>query len=296
MNITKLPFSNISVSEIGLGGMSLPSDEVTVKEVVFKALDAGINFIDTADLYQNGKNESNLGNILLSERKNVIIGSKVGNVMNPDGKSWHWDPSPAHIVKSIDESLKRLKTDYLDLYQLHGGMLQDPWEDIISTFEKLKEIGKIRSYGISSIRPNVIRKVMGLGKLSTIMMQYSPLDRRAEEIVFPFLENTETKILTRGALAKGLLIDKPLSSYQNVDISIVKEVKDMITELSFPNQATCIRFGLFPKPVGSLVIGASKVDQVEKMLSSYNLSSSISDNLIEELRQALPLSYYDNHR
>lgn len=296
MNYTKLPYTDLNISEIGLGGMSLTGDESLVKEVVFKAIDGGINLIETADLYQNGRNEEMLGRILQSNRKDVILASKVGNVMNPDGLSWHWDPSPAHILEGIDKSLKRLNTDYIDLYQLHGGMISDPWEDIISTFEELKAMGKIRAYGISSIRPNVIRKVMGMGTPSSIMMQYSPLDRRPEEIVFPFLDHTETKVLTRGALAKGLLIDKPLKSYQNVDVSVVKEVKEMILAYPYAPEATCIRFGLFPKTVGSLVIGASKEKQVEKMLEGYQFSKLIPENILEELRKALPLAYYENHR
>src|SRR5690606_9229635 len=110
-------------------------------------------------------------------------------------------------------SLKRLQTDYIDLYQLHGGTTEDPWHDILEAFQLLRNQGKIRAFGISSIRPNVIKKVMAMNPPATILMQYSPLDRRPEEEVFPALQETLTRVLVRGAFAKGVLIDKPAADF-----------------------------------------------------------------------------------
>ena len=87
---------------------------------------------------------------------------------------------------AVDQSLKRLQTDYIDLYQLHGGTIEDPIDEMIEAFETLKAAGKIRYYGISSIRPNVIREYVKRSSIVSVMMQYSLLDRRPEEeMLFP---------------------------------------------------------------------------------------------------------------
>ena len=185
MEYVLLGKSEISVSQIGFGCMSLQlNDPRHDIKLIEEACDGGINFFDTADLYNLGQNERLLGRAAGQiGRERMIIASKVGNQWSPDG-SWTWNPEPAYIAKAIEHSLKRLKTDYIDLYQLHGGTIEDPIDDIISTFENLKNVGKIRSYGISSIRPNVIRKWASSSKMDSIMMQYSLLDTRPEEVAF----------------------------------------------------------------------------------------------------------------
>src|SRR5690606_30287960 len=114
-------------------------------------------------------------------RKDVFIATKVGNQWTPGEDSWTWNPSPSHIVNGLKMSLRRLQTDYVDVYQLHGGTIDDPWDDIIETFEQLKKEGLIREYGISSIRPNVFKPFLENSNAVSNMMQYSILDRRPEE-------------------------------------------------------------------------------------------------------------------
>src|SRR5690606_7630224 len=161
---------------IGLGCMSLPERFADAQKIIHRALDSEISFFDTADLYQKGKNEENLGKALRGRRGELILATKVGNQWNPDGKSWTWNPRKEYILKAVEESLKRLQTDYIDLYQLHGGRTEDPWHDILEAFQLLRNQGKIRAFGISSIRPNVIKKAMAMNPPATILMQYSPLD------------------------------------------------------------------------------------------------------------------------
>ncbi|MBU5914582.1 aldo/keto reductase, partial [Vibrio cholerae O1] len=112
---------------------------------------------DTADMYDKGINESVVGKALLKyqQRDDIFIGTKVGNRLTKDG-STTWDPSKSYIKEAVKGSLKRLGIDHIDLYQLHGGTIDDPLDETISAFDELKQEGIIRAYGISSIRPNVI--------------------------------------------------------------------------------------------------------------------------------------------
>lgn len=138
--------------------MSLSTDKKKATGIIDMALDAGINYFDTADLYDFGANEEMIGTILGKRRQDVIVATKVGNRWTEGKEGWHWDASPSYIKEAVRASLKRLGTDYIDVYQLHGGTFEDDWDGIIETFEDLKTDGLIREYGISSIRPNVLKR------------------------------------------------------------------------------------------------------------------------------------------
>ncbi len=292
------PFSSSSVktTPIGLGCMSLPEDDATSKKIIDATLASGINLLDTADLYQNGRNEEMIGKAIKGRRNEVILASKVGNQMRSDGSGWDWNPRKAYILEAIEKSLKRLQTDYLDLYQLHGGTMEDPWEETLEAFEILKNQGKIKAFGISSIRPNVIRKVLTMSNPSTIMMQYSPLDRRPEEEAFPLISSKETKVLVRGSLAKGMLINKEAEEYLDLSKQKIQLIKDEIKGSGYIPEAFLIKFGLSQKAVGALIIGASSVAQVEKMAHGYEESQKIPDQVILDFREKFSPNYYQQHR
>lgn len=296
MERLKLKGTEIEISCIGLGCMSLKGDFNSDQAIISQALDGGINFLDTADLYQKGLNEEIIGAAIRGKRNEIVLATKVGNEMNPDGKGWTWNPRKEYILKAVEESLKRLQTNYIDLYQLHGGTIEDPLEETFEAFEILKSQGKIRAFGISSIRPNVIRKVMQIQQPTTIMMQYSPLDRRPEETIFSFLENTNSSVLVRGSLAKGILIDKPEEGFLDFNSDQVRAIRERIKSFGFSPEAFLIRFGLAEPAVASLVIGASSVDQVEKMLKGFEESLTIPVELIQKLKAEFPANHYDQHR
>ena len=288
--------SSFDLPSIGLGCMSLPADYTAAKAILDEAFDLGIRFFDTADLYQRGLNEQHLGKALEGKRAQVILATKVGNQWNSSGSSWTWNPTKSYILQGVAESLKRLKSDYIDLYQLHGGTLEDPWEETLEAFQLLKEQGKILAFGISSIRPNVIRKVMAMTPPKTIMMQYSPLDRRPEEDVFPLLEKTDTKVLVRGAFAKGLLINKTETDFLDFSKAQVSQLRDAIAETGLMPEAVLIRYGLSPESVGSLVIGASSVSQVRQLVKGYEDSQSVPNEIIRRLKADFPANRYTDHR
>lgn len=292
-------FSNsgmLSLPAIALGCMSLPESYSEAEKILHRAMDSGISFFDTADLYQKGKSEENLGRALKAKRAHLLLSTKVGNQWNKEKTAWSWNPRKAYMLQAVEESLKRLRTDYIDLYQLHGGTLDDPWDEIVEAFELLKNQGKIRAFGISSIRPNVIRKIMDMNPPATIMMQYNPLDRRPEEEIFPLLEKTDTRVLARGAFAKGILIDKPIVSFLDLPGEKVSEIKAEIFSLGFSHEAVLIRFGLAEKAVSSLVIGASSPEQVDKLVKGFEESQTVPADLIQQLKRKFPPNLYHDHR
>jgi aryl-alcohol dehydrogenase-like predicted oxidoreductase len=206
----KLGNSDLFVSEIGLGCMSLGTDEKKAAIIIQAALEEGINYFDTADLYDFGINEEIVGKSLKPVREQVVIATKVGNRWNENHDGWSWDPSGDYIKTAVKDSLHRLKTDYIDLCQLHGGTIEDNIDETISAFEDLKKEGVIRYYGISSIRPNVIKSYTTKSSIQSVMMQYSLLDRRPEEWM-SLLSEHNISIIARGPLAKGLLSERILA-------------------------------------------------------------------------------------
>lgn len=176
-----LGHSDLEISEIGLGCMSLGTDKAKALSILDEAIELGINYLDTADLYDFGRNEEIVGEAVKNRRHDIILATKAGNRWNDDKDGWHWDASKGYIKEAVKNSLRRLKTDYIDLYQLHGGTMEDHIDETIEAFEDLKQEGVIRYYGISSIRPNVIKEYVKKSNITSIMMQYSLLDRRPEE-------------------------------------------------------------------------------------------------------------------
>src|SRR5689334_22717166 len=126
MKYNLLGNSALKISQVSFGCMSLGDDHLTNSNLLHQAFDQGINYFDTADIYQNGFNEVTIGKAFKKIRQQVIIATKVGNQTKSNGSGFDWNPSKAHILQSVDESLKRLQTDYIDLYQLHGGTMEDP--------------------------------------------------------------------------------------------------------------------------------------------------------------------------
>lgn len=299
----KLGNSDLWVTELGLGCMSIGVKEKAAREIIEAALEEGINYFDTADLYDFGENEKIVGTALKEVRDKVIIATKVGNRWKPDKSGWSWDPSKSYIKEAVKQSLKRLGTDYIDLYQLHGGTIEDRIDDVIEAFEELKAEGLIRYYGISSIRPNVIREYVKKSYLVSVMMQYSILDRRAEEEALPFLDEHGVSAVTRGPLAKGLLTDKMLKKvsqkgYQDYSqeelLHVLPALKDKLAgDRSFTEIA--LQYNLAHPAVASVIAGASSPEQVRANSHAIN-SQSLTEDEIALIKTFSKAAFYKEHR
>jgi aryl-alcohol dehydrogenase-like predicted oxidoreductase len=298
MEYTTLGKSDLRISKISLGCMSLTGSIDEAETVIARALEAGINYFDTADLYEGGANESKIGTLLQRRRKDVIIATKVGNQMRADGSGWDWNPRKEYILKSVEESLKRLKTDYIDLYQLHGGTLEDPIDETIEAFEILKEQGKILFYGISSIRPNVIREYVAKSNIVTVMMQFSLLDRRPEEQAFQILENNGISVLARGVVAQGLLAGKEAKVYLERPLDEVAIAARAVREVSGSKRTltqTAILYVLSKKVVASAVFGTGSAQHLSEATGVFDVPPLAPDEL-QYLDEQVKPNLYTVHR
>ncbi|MCH1624834.1 aldo/keto reductase [Ferdinandcohnia quinoae] len=301
MNKRRIGTSNLYVSEIGLGCMSIGTDERHATHIIDSALDLGINYLDTADLYDQGLNEEFVGKTIKGKRQNIILATKVGNRLEKGKEGWTWDPSKAHIKEAVKESLMRLQTDYIDLYQLHGGTMEDHIDDTIEAFEELKEEGVIRYYGISSIRPNVIREYVNRSSIISVMMQYSILDRRPEEQVYSFLKEHNVSVVARGPVAKGLLTDRLSDNHNDYLEYSVDELKHIIPLLKEkvapgrPLTELALRYCLHEDVVASVVVGASKLEQLQRNVEAVT-SKPLTELEIQEIRSITKASVYKQHR
>ncbi|WP_432359148.1 aldo/keto reductase [Sporosarcina sp. UB5] len=291
--------SGMYVSELGLGCMSFPDDLEEVKSIVDVALEAGINFFDTADLYAGGRNESLVGEALKGRRDEIILATKVGNRMLPGEDGWVWDASKKYIMEAVKDSLKRLGTDYIDLYQLHGGTMEDDASETIEAFEALKKEGVIRQYGISSIRPNVIERFLTNSSAVSVMMQYSLLDRRPEEW-FPMIHEAGASVITRGTLAKGLLTDEGMSrvakmdGFAAYDAGSLKETVAKVHESTTNVHSLALSFNLKQDVVATALIGASSKEQLLDSIIAYEKAVERSE--VESVPQMTEAHRYEEHR
>ncbi|AYA36435.1 aldo/keto reductase [Hymenobacter oligotrophus] len=298
MNYNHLGTSALRVSEIGFGCMSLTLDQAYSSQLLRSAFEQGINFFDTADLYDQGQNEILVGAALRDVRSKVIIATKVGNQWRSDGSGWDWNPSKAHILQAVEHSLRRLGTDYIDLYQLHGGTIDDPIDETIEAFEMLQQQGKIRYYGISSIRPNVIRAYAERSNATSVMMQYSLLDRRPEETCLPLLEQKQISVLARGSLAQGLLLGKAPQAYLGHSAEQVAKAAEVLQQVAGHQRSAAsatVRWVLQKPAVASAVIGIRSEAHLHEALAAGHAKALIHEELTT-LRQTVPALRYEQHR
>lgn len=304
MKLNRLGQSELFVSEIGLGCMSLGTDEKQAAALIHEALERGVNFLDTADLYNEGFNEEMIGRAISGRRSDVVLATKVGNRWETGKEGWTWDPSKAYIKAAVKDSLRRLKTDYIDLYQLHGGTLDDPIDETIEAFEELKQEGHIRYYGISSIRPNVIRQFAERSNIVSVMSQYSILDRRPEESVLPLLADKGISLIARGPVAKGILTnngqDKSAKGYLDYSAEELVALRDGLMKLGGGNESRelvhlAMRYVLSNPVVATTIPGASSLEQLRSNVQATK-ATPLSESELEEIRGLSKLAQYEQHR
>jgi len=229
MEYRKLGRTGLRVSEVAFGAWAIggPSalgdtqigwgkvDDATSVRALEAAVDAGVNFFDTADVYGAGHSEELIGRTFAGRRDRIIISSKVGNRVGPDNK-WFKDFSPAWINEAIEGSLKRLQTDYVDLYHLHSPGADFVYTDeIVNALDALKKQGKIRFYGVSltpagrGIRPSDQGlRILKTGKCDFFQVVYNMLEREPEDELLPACQRENVGIIARVPLASGFLTGK----------------------------------------------------------------------------------------
>jgi len=209
MKKRKLGISNLEVSAIGFGCMGLnyayssTLDKQGAIALVRAAVERGVTFFDTAEVYGPFTNEELVGEALVTLRKKVVIATKFG-IKNKDGKQIQ-DSRPEEIRKSVEGSLKRLKTDYIDLYYQHRVDTNTPIEEVAGTIKELINEGKIKHWGLSEAGVKTIRRAHAVLPLTAVESEYSLWWRRPEEELIPTLEELGIGFVPFSPLGKGFL-------------------------------------------------------------------------------------------
>jgi aryl-alcohol dehydrogenase-like predicted oxidoreductase len=334
MRYKTLGNTGLLVSELCLGTMTFAGDDPTaltengsiwksignvdqagVDALMKTSINAGINFIDTADVYSEGKSEISVGRSLKNlgiARKDIVIATKVYGRTGPGRNDV--GASRGHIMDAVDASLQRLQTDYIDLYQVHGNDAITPIEETLRALDTLVQHGKVRYIGVSNWHAWKIAKALGisefknLARFDTLQAYYSLAGRDLERDIVPLLESEKTGLLVWSPLAGGILSGKftrenqrPEDSRRSAfDFPIVNKdrvwnIVDVLLPIAKAHNVSAATVALayvLAKPfVTSVILGAKRLDQLNDNLAATTLQLTP-----EELKQlddvsALPPEY-----
>jgi aryl-alcohol dehydrogenase-like predicted oxidoreductase len=221
MKTRELGNTGVQLPAIGLGCMSMshgygePNDAESLATLRY-AIDLGITFWDTADIYANGKNEELIAKLLKPNRKKIFIATKFGFEMYTGGKFTGVNGTPVYLKTAVEASLQRLQTDVIDLYYLHRIDPKVPVEDTVGAMADLVKEGKVRYIGLSEASPNSIRKAHSIHPIAALQSEYSLLTRDVEKDILPLCRELGIGFIPFSPLARGLVTNA-------LDISTLKE-------------------------------------------------------------------------
>lgn len=324
MHYRKLGRTGLTVSEIGFGGWAIggpadasgtplgwgkTNDDESIA-AIRRARDMGVTFFDTADSYGFGRSESLLGLVLSRTRHDVVIATKVGVARDRDGKLTK-DFTQSHILHAVDGSLKRLRTDYIDLYQLHNPTTDELRRDELhETMDRLQEAGKIRFWGVSVTTPEEGIEIIQRGWGYVLQVLYNILNQAPADELFPLAKEKGYGIIARVPLASGLLSGKfRVDTHFAEDdvrqnfltpkrleevIPRVDEVKSIIGGTARALAEGALRFVLANDAVSTTIPGMRNLRQVEMDVAADEVR--IPQEVVDKLRQRLgDYNFYHRH-
>ena len=217
MHYRKLGNSTLTVSAIGLGCMSMSGvygkgDDAESIAVIHRALDLGVTFLDSSDMYGWGHNEELLGQAIKGRRDKVVLATKFGNMRKPDG-TMGVNGKPEHVLQACDASLKRLGVDVIDLYYQHRVDPSVPIEDTVGAMAKLVKLGKVRFLGLSEAAPATVRRAHAVHPITALQTEFSLLYRTEAEETLPVLRELGIPFVAYSPLGRSLLTGR----IRNVD-------------------------------------------------------------------------------
>ncbi|WP_240420137.1 aldo/keto reductase [Paenibacillus periandrae] len=326
MNYRKLGRTGLKVSEVSLGTMAFGRwiDEQASAAVLDQALEAGINLIDTADVYgsgmdlddpnRTGESEAILGRLLKGRRNDIVLATKVqapvGTGVNDSGLSRY------HIYRALENSLRRLQTDHIDLYQVHGFDAATPIEETLGVLDELVKQGKVRYIGCSNYAAWQLAKAHGISALNrlsrfeSVQPEYSLISRGIEQELVPFAESEKVGMIVYSPLGRGILTGKykqgeqpqegtrlaageqrlKLLLQKNPAYELVEAIRPLAEARGWTLAQFSLAWVLSHSYVSSAILGASKPEQVRDSLRFADQRLTIEElNTIDQFSRNISL-------
>jgi aryl-alcohol dehydrogenase-like predicted oxidoreductase len=315
MDYRTLGRTGLNISPFSLGSMLFSNSQQSEADALIQhALDAGVNSIDTADIYGRGQSEEVIGKALASngQRSRLILASKVHVQMDPT------DPNSGgntrrHIIEGCEATLRRLKTDYLDVYYIHRPSTQVPIDETLRALDDLVRSGKVRYIGTSSfaawqiLESLWVSKEYGLNRFTVEQTPYHLLDRQVERELLPMAQSYGTGITVWSPLAGGMLTgkyrregQKPADSrfsgehtddwskkhFKDAAFDVIDVVAAIAAEHAVQPVQIALAWTMLNPAVSSIVLGARTVEQLEQQLKSAEVKLSSED--LKRLDQVAP--------
>jgi aryl-alcohol dehydrogenase-like predicted oxidoreductase len=210
MRQRKLGSLGLTVSELGLGCMGMSEfygsrDDAESLRTIDRAIELGVDFLDTADMYGPFENERLVGRALRGRRDRIVLATKFGNVRGPEGAFLGIDGRPEYVRACIDASLERLGVDHVDLYYQHRVDLKVPIEETVGAMAELVRVGKVRYLGLSEAAPATIRRAHAVHPISALQTEYSLWSREPEEELLPTVRELGIGFVAYSPLGRGFL-------------------------------------------------------------------------------------------
>ena len=306
MQYTRLGATGLSVSRLCLGTMTfgLQTDEENSHAILDRAAEAGVNFIDTADVYPlggdittAGRTEEIVGRWLAGKRRDFIIATKCVGKVGP--KDWDRGGSRKHVLDAIDASLRRLGTDYVDLYQLHSDDPETPLDETIDALDTVVKSGKARYVGVSNFLAYRLARalgradVRGRARVVSVQPRYSLLFRQIERELLPLSAEEGLGVIPYNPLAGGMLTgkyaqgSKPLEGtrftlgnagkfyqeryWHDAQLAKVEELRRVVAESGYSLTSAAVAWVLANPVVTAPIIGASRAEQLTDTLAAVDL-------------------------
>ncbi|WP_436926390.1 aldo/keto reductase [Halosimplex amylolyticum] len=311
MSYTKLGDTGLEVSRLCLGCMNFgePTNEADSIDIIDRALDAGINFIDTANVYNDGYSEEIVGEALQGRRDEVVLATKVFGGMDdrPNGQGL----SRKHILEQAEASLDRLGTDYIDLYQIHRWDETTPIEETLSALDWLVQEGKVRYVGASTMAGWQFMKALktsdelGLERFVCMQPEYSLIRRHEEANLLPVCEDQDTGVIPWSPLGGGFLTgkyerdgapddarwadDSPADRWSDDEWDVLDVVRDLAEEKGATPTEVALAWTLHKDVVTAPIIGPRTMEHLESNLNALDVD--LSEAEIERLEAPIDPSW-----
>ncbi len=301
MKKRKLGWTDLEISIIGFGTWAAggagwkfswgPQNDQDTIEAIYKAIDIGINWIDTAPVYGLGHAEEIVGKAIKGMREKPIIATKCGRRWSADGKELYGNLKKEEIKKECDASLKRLGIDIIDLYQIHWPQPEEDIEEAWSAIAELIKEGKVRYGGVSNFNVEQIKRIMSINKPASLQPPYNILRREIEKQELPFCKENNIGVITYSPLERGLLTGKvskewvsnlPDTDHRKKDakftepqlsenIEKINKLKDLAGRLNITISQLAMAWILRRNDITAVIVGARNKGQIQETAKSAEI-------------------------